>query len=51
MVNAFGDVLDRTGQIVAGARYPDASFADTVSLIARDGLLRRAVDGLLWRAA
>jgi L-aminopeptidase/D-esterase-like protein len=41
VVNAFGDVIDRSGRIVAGARQPDGSFADAVTLIARDGQLRR----------
>jgi L-aminopeptidase/D-esterase-like protein len=41
VVNAFGDVIDRSGRIVAGARQPDGSFADAVRLIARDGRLRR----------
>lgn len=42
VVNAFGDVLDRSGRIVAGARKPDGTFADTTALISSDGLLRHA---------
>jgi L-aminopeptidase/D-esterase-like protein len=34
VVNAAGDVLDwRTGRIVAGARRPDGSFADSVDVM------------------
>jgi L-aminopeptidase/D-esterase-like protein len=34
VVNAAGDVLDwRTGRIVAGARRPDGSFADSVDMM------------------
>ena len=40
VVNAFGDIVDRRGEIVAGARKPDGTFADTVGLIAADGQLR-----------
>lgn len=42
VVNAFGDVVDRRGAIVAGARRPDGSFADAVGLIEQDGRLRHA---------
>lgn len=42
VVNAFGDVLDRSGRIIAGARRPDGTFANAVSLIVQDGLLRHA---------
>ncbi|HLQ35256.1 MAG TPA: P1 family peptidase [Chloroflexota bacterium] len=42
VVNAFGDVVGRHGDIVAGARRPDGSFAGAIDLIAEDGLLRRA---------
>jgi L-aminopeptidase/D-esterase-like protein len=42
VVNAFGDVVDRHGQIVAGARNADGSFADALSLIAADGQLHHA---------
>ncbi len=44
VVNAAGDVLDwRTGQIVAGARRPDGSFADSVGVM--HGILRGAPGG------
>lgn len=33
-VNAFGDVRDETGAIIAGARAPDGGFVDTVQLLA-----------------
>ncbi len=36
VVNAFGDVLDDRGRIVAGARAPDGGFLDTARAI-RDG--------------
>lgn len=42
VVNAFGDVVDREGQIVAGARRPDGSFAGALQLLAADGRLRHA---------
>jgi L-aminopeptidase/D-esterase-like protein len=42
VVNAFGDVVDRRGEIVAGARHPDGSFADAIGLVAGDGQLRHA---------
>jgi L-aminopeptidase/D-esterase-like protein len=42
VVNAFGDVLCRDGSIVAGARRPDGSFVDAVSLISQDAQLRHA---------
>ncbi|HEX6513268.1 MAG TPA: P1 family peptidase [Chloroflexota bacterium] len=42
VVNAFGDVVDRQGSILAGARRSDGTFADAVALIAEDGLLRHA---------
>jgi L-aminopeptidase/D-esterase-like protein len=41
VVNAVGDILDRDGRIVAGARYDDGSFANAVSLIAESGMMRR----------
>ena len=44
VVNAFGDVVDRSGAILAGARNPDGSFADAVSLIQADGQLRHRRD-------
>lgn len=34
VVNAFGDVRDAAGAIIAGAREPDGSFADTVRALA-----------------
>lgn len=36
VVNALGDVLDRHGRIIAGARGPDGSFLDSARL-AREG--------------
>lgn len=33
VVNAFGDVRDAAGQIIAGARNPDGSFVDTERLL------------------
>jgi len=35
VVNAFGDVRDDRGAILAGARTPDGAFADTARLLAR----------------
>ena len=35
VVNAFGDVRDAGGRILAGARDPAGAFADTASLLAR----------------
>lgn len=34
-VNCVGDVLDETGQIIAGARNPDGQFADTMTILKR----------------
>ena len=46
VVNAAGDVLDwRTGKIVAGARRPDGTFADSVDVM-RGIVLKHA-----WRSA
>ena len=36
-VNAFGDVRDAAGRIIAGARRADGSFADTEQLLAAGG--------------
>jgi L-aminopeptidase/D-esterase-like protein len=36
VVNALGDVLDRNGNIVAGARGPDGGFLDTTALLRGD---------------
>lgn len=36
-VNAFGDVRDASGRIIAGARRADGSFADTAALLAANG--------------
>jgi L-aminopeptidase/D-esterase-like protein len=33
VVNAFGDVLDGSGDILAGARRPDGSFADSAATL------------------
>lgn len=35
VVNALGDVVDREGRIVAGARGPDGAFLDSAALLAR----------------
>jgi L-aminopeptidase/D-esterase-like protein len=37
VVNAFGDVRDAAGAIIAGARAPDGSFADGAAAVARGG--------------
>lgn len=38
VVNAFGDVVDpASGQILAGARAPDGSFADTLAVLRQQG--------------
>jgi L-aminopeptidase/D-esterase-like protein len=34
VVNAFGDVRDAQGKIIAGARLPDGSFADSARILA-----------------
>lgn len=39
-VNAFGDVRDAQGRIIAGARMPDGSFADTERVLAAGGPAR-----------
>ncbi|MDH5233759.1 MAG: P1 family peptidase [Gemmatimonadota bacterium] len=39
-VNAFGDVRDASGRIIAGARRPDGTFADTEQLLASGGPAR-----------
>jgi len=36
-VNAFGDVRDAVGRIIAGARRPDGTFADTERVLAAGG--------------
>ena len=36
-VNAFGDVRDAAGGIIAGARTPDGRFVDTAARLARQG--------------
>lgn len=36
-VNAFGDVRDAEGRIIAGARRPDGTFADTERVLAAGG--------------
>lgn len=38
VVNAVGDVLDREGGIVAGARAPDGTFLDSARLLREGGL-------------
>jgi len=37
VVNAVGDILDRSGSIVAGARGPDGRFADALEHFAAGG--------------
>ncbi len=37
VVNAFGDVLDATGRVLAGARRADGGFADSASFLAAGG--------------
>lgn len=44
VVNALGDVLDRHGRIIAGARGPDGEFLDSARL-AREGAARPPVPG------
>ncbi len=39
-VNAFGDVRDAQGRIIAGARRPDGRFADTERVLAAGGAER-----------
>lgn len=39
-VNAFGDVRDAAGRIIAGARAPDGGFADTARVLATGGPAR-----------
>src|SRR5688572_15863152 len=34
VVNAFGDVRDANGVIIAGARFPDGSFVDSAKILA-----------------
>ena len=38
VVNSFGDVFDRNGQILAGASRPDGGFVDSSRLILEEGL-------------
>lgn len=38
VVNAFGDVTDGAGTILAGARNPDGSFVDAAAYLARGGV-------------
>jgi L-aminopeptidase/D-esterase-like protein len=38
VVNAFGDVRDEQGQIIAGLRAPQGGFADTGALLRQGGL-------------
>ncbi|MDE3074086.1 MAG: P1 family peptidase [Chloroflexota bacterium] len=42
VVNAFGDVVDRQGRIVAGARQADGRFLDAIGAMAQSGHLRPA---------
>ena len=44
-VNAFGDVRDGSGRIIAGARRPDGKFADTEAVFAAGGPERAFGDG------
>ena len=43
VVNAFGDVRDAQGQIIAGAHGPDGRFVDTVAAMSAMPLL-----GVRW---
>ncbi len=43
VVNAFGDVTDATGKILAGARSDDGKFVGTAAYLARGGLTRGAL--------
>jgi L-aminopeptidase/D-esterase-like protein len=45
VVNAFGDVRDADGRIIAGAREPDGSFTDTARAIAAGDRPRGFVAG------
>ena len=42
VVNAVGDIVDRRGEIVAGARRPNGQFADAMAQLAGVGQLRQA---------
>lgn len=44
VVNAFGDVRDAQGRILAGARAPDEGWADTARLVAGGEAARRFAD-------
>ena len=41
VVNSFGDVLSDTGTILAGARYPDGRFANTMELLRKPDAITR----------
>jgi len=43
VVNAFGDVTDADGTIIAGARSDDGKFVGTAAYLARGGLTRGAL--------
>lgn len=45
VVNAFGDVRDAQGRIIAGSRAPDGSFVDSVAALAAMPLINRATAG------
>ena len=45
VVNAFGDVRDAQGRIIAGSRAADGSFVDTVTALSATPLLRAATGG------
>ncbi len=45
VVNAFGDVRDAQGRIIAGSRAADGSFVDTVAALSTTPLLRAATGG------
>ncbi len=45
VVNAFGDVRDAQGRIIAGPRAADGSFVDTVAALSATPLLRAATGG------
>lgn len=46
VVNAFGDIRDRAGRIIAGATSDDGTVVDTVAALATMPLLRPAINQL-----
>jgi L-aminopeptidase/D-esterase-like protein len=47
VVNALGDVRDKDGRIIAGARGPDGQFVDGASLIAQGAVRRKFSEAAL----